>query len=151
IARRYGSPQTTPPIRPTSPWGRLGLNEKSKFLVDGPLTDIIFLYNASPTAPSVAKDIKGNFVFVAESASVCFAQSIPDDSSSCFVERLIRSQGAHEIKQSPDPCDPVKIVSSVDLVLFERGELLKQKDEYVLAIAKLIENDDFREYRIVAA
>ena len=107
------------------------------------------LYNASPSAPSVAKDLLGRFVFLTGTASLCFAQSIPKDDYVWFFERLIRDQGATELNHERQPCDLSKVSTSVDIIGFVRGELLKQRREYVIALVNLIENDTFPEYRII--
>src|SRR5262249_13651595 len=128
-----------------------GLNDKSKILVEGPNEDIILLYNSSPAAPSIAKDIKGDFIFLADAALVCIAQSIPDESYSWFVQRLVPAQGGREVRQAAAPCDPATLTSSADLLSFKRGELLKQGRDYILRLAKLIETDEFSAYRVVTA
>jgi uncharacterized protein len=71
-ARRFEHPE--PPL-PRTP-SRLPdiLTEKSKFLVDGPAEEIVLLYNASPTAPKVWKNVRGDVVFQDETASLCFAR-----------------------------------------------------------------------------
>jgi hypothetical protein len=57
---------------------RLGIGDKSRFLVEGPPEDIVLLYNGSQTAPSVWKNVRGDIVFQNNSASLCFAQANPD-------------------------------------------------------------------------
>jgi uncharacterized protein len=72
-AKRFEQPEAASPHKP----GTLAdsLTEKSKFLVAGPADEIILLYNSSPTAPKVWKNVRGDVVFQDDSASLCFAQS----------------------------------------------------------------------------
>ena len=48
------------------------LTGKSKFLVDGPAEEIVLLYNASPTAPKIWKNVRGDVVFQQDAATLCF-------------------------------------------------------------------------------
>jgi hypothetical protein len=97
----------------------------------------------------VAKDILDKFVFLTGTASFCFAQSTPDDNHVWFVERLIRKLGATDLRRERQPCDLGKVSTSVDIIVFVRGELRKQRREYVIALVNLIESDTFRQYLVV--
>ena len=152
IAHEYVQPPPSPaPQPPRSPAEDLGMTEKSKFAITGPEDDIVLIYNAAPSAPSVAKDILGRFVFLTGTASLCFAQSLPDENHIWFVERLIRDQGATDIKRDLQPCDMARSSASIDIIVFIRGQLRKQRREYIRVLANLLEDDTFREYGIVTA
>ena len=69
---------------------RDSLTEKSKFLLNGPADEIILLYNASPTAPKVWKNVRGDVVFQDEAASICFAQPGVELALARYVEPLPR-------------------------------------------------------------
>ena len=106
------------------------------------------LYNSSTSAPSVTKDISGKFIFLAGSASVCFAQSaLIDEDQRWFLERTLRQDGAKEIKEDSSPCDFAKVPTSFDLVVFQRGELRKQRKDYIIGLTDLLQNEVLREYR----
>ena len=147
----YGKPPTQAAPQALTLEQNLGIREKSRFLIAGSDQDLVVLYNASPSAPSVAKDIRGNLTFLTDSASLCFAQSPPDEGRIWFVERLLRAKGATEIKRRQQPCDVAQDSVFVDFIVFNRGELLKQNVMYVQELVKLIENDTFREYQTTAA
>jgi tetratricopeptide (TPR) repeat protein len=134
------APIRTPPITPT---------EKNRFAIIGPEEDVILIYNVSPSAPSVAKDIRGKFIFLTGTASLCFAQSMPDEHHVWFVERLLHDQGAVDVNREMQPCDLPRDAASIDIIAFTRGELRKQRREYILEVVNLLENDIFSEYRIV--
>jgi hypothetical protein len=152
ITRDFTKP-TSPPTNkgPQSLEDALGTTERSRFAITGPEDDIVIIYNASPSAPSVAKDIIGKFVFLTNSASLCFAHASPDESHIWFVERLMREQGAVDIKRQLQPCDVATVAASIDFIVFKRSELRKQRREYILGLVNLIESDTFRKYRIVTA
>jgi hypothetical protein len=152
IVRDYSQPTApSPNARPKSPEDELGLTEKSRFLVQGPEDDLIILYNSSPSAPSVAKDIVGRFVFLTEDASFCPAQPRFDEDHLWLVERLLRDEGALDIKHDQQPCNFSNATVSSDFIIFSRGELAKQRKEYIVALANLVETDAFRQFRVVSA
>jgi tetratricopeptide (TPR) repeat protein len=130
----------TPPIPPT---------EKTRFAITGPDEDVVLIYNVSPSAPSVAKDILGKFVFLTGTASLCFAESTPDEQHVWFVERFLREQGAVDVNRAAQPCDLPRDAATIDIIAFTRGELRKQAREHVLGVLNLLGNDSFLEYRIV--
>ena len=127
----------------------LGLSDKSKILLSGSLDDIVLLYNASPKAPSVWKNVRGDVVFQKDQASLCFAHIAPVPLVR-FVERMISVQGAKDILSSRRLRCCEAAASAVDILAFQRGELLKQKDEYILALAKLMELDTFQQYKVLS-
>jgi tetratricopeptide (TPR) repeat protein/peptidoglycan hydrolase-like protein with peptidoglycan-binding domain/uncharacterized protein YecT (DUF1311 family) len=128
---------------------RLGVGPKSPFVIDGPADHIILLYNSSPSAPAVWKNVRGDILFQSSAASLCFGQTNPDAALTRYVERLLNQQGASKVTRAPVPCELSKVGSSTDIIAFERGELLKQPETYIAALVRTIEDDVFREYRIV--
>jgi hypothetical protein len=129
--------------------GRPGLSDTNKFLVEGSLQDIILLYNISSTAPHVWRNVRGDVVFQNDTAMMCFAQPTPDVLMERFAEHLLRDQGIRSLSMTSSPCDLSAAAKSVDVFAFRRGDLLKQKDEYLLELAKNVENNAFREYQII--
>jgi tetratricopeptide (TPR) repeat protein len=150
ISQDYGKPRVPPAPEPGTLEERLGVTDKSRFALTGPEDDFVLIYNSSPSAPSVGTNILGQFVYQTGTASLCFAQSTPDEAHVWFLERLLRAQGAIDLKREAQPCDVAR-TSSIDIVAFLRGELRKQPEEYILRLLHLIENDTFRQYQIVTA
>ena len=147
FGKDYGKPPSSS-TKPPPPLEAV-LSPKSRFIIIGPAQDIILLYNASPSAPSVAKDILENLVFSSGTAALCFAQTTPDEDHIAFLARLLRDRGAAEVNLDPRPCDNGKVKSGVDIIAFSRGDMRKAPQEYVLGLANLIDHGAFREYRVV--
>jgi peptidoglycan hydrolase-like protein with peptidoglycan-binding domain len=128
---------------------RLGLSDLTKPLVEGPLEDIILLYNISSTAPHVWRNVRGDVVFQNDIASMCFAQQALDILMVRFAEHLLRDRGARSLLAAADPCDLSAVTANVDIIAFQRGELLKQREEYLLQLAKLVDGAAFRELEVI--
>jgi hypothetical protein len=113
---------------------------------------MVFLYNSVTSAPSITKDITGKFIFLTGSASVCFAQgALMDEDRRWFLERTLRQDGAMEVKEDTSPCDFSKVPTEFDFVVFQRGELHKQRKDYVIGLMDLLQNEVLREYRVIPA
>ena len=149
IARGFSNPPSSIPKTPTTPADRLGVGSKSQFVINGPADDIILIYNATSSAPSVSKNLRGDILFQDSAASVCFSQGTPDATLGRYIERLLSQQGAIKVTRGPDPCDLAKASTSIDIIAFQRGELLKQSEAYIGALVKGLEDGGFRQYRIV--
>jgi hypothetical protein len=136
IVSSFDPPQ---PNRPIAVPG-LRVTERTKVALVGPDEDMVFLYNSAASAPSIAKDLAGKFVFFAGSASVCFAQSADtDEERRWFLERTLRQEGAKEVKEDEARCDFVKVPKASDIVVFQRGELRKERMDYVIGLTDLLQ------------
>jgi hypothetical protein len=147
IVEAYPTPGGNTPAAPKTIDGQA--TAKNKVAVVGSEDDMVLLFNSAPSAPSIAKDIAGKFVFLAGSASVCFAQATPDDDRVWFLERMLRLQGAKDINRDATPCDLSQVITTNDIVAFQRRELRKQRDGYVVGLLNLLDNDSLQEYKIV--
>ena len=144
------SSQPDPPPAHTSGTICDSLTEKSEFLCKGQADEIILLYNASPSAPKVWKNLRGDVVFQDDSASICFAQPSIEMGTARYVDHYVADRGARKISPLPPPCDLSSAAKKIDLIAFQRGDLLKGHEEYLLALAKLLEGDIFRRYEIIS-
>lgn len=125
-------------------------SHRKEFLCKGPADEIILLYNASPTAPKVWKNLRGDVVFQDDSASICFAQPSIEMGTARYVDHYVADRGARNISPLPPPCDLSNAAKKIDVIAFQRGDLLKEQEEYLLALAKLLEGDIFRPYEIIS-
>ncbi len=149
IASEYAAPTPAPKYQGT-PNDRLGITDASKFLIEGPAGDIALLYNASPTAPKVWKNVRGDIVFQNDTAAVCFSQSSPEITMLRYTERKLEELGAKNLTAGTAPCDFRTAASSADVIAFQRGELLKQREDYIRTLVKLVEAGSFRKYKVIA-
>jgi hypothetical protein len=122
------------------------LKDKSRLIAEGPADEIVLLYNASPTAPKVWKNVRGDVVFQDDSASVCFAQPNVEVALGRYVDHYLKERGARKIVSVASPCDLAKAEKSTDVIAFQRGSLLKSREDYLLILAKMLEDGDFRPY-----
>lgn len=150
IVSSYTNPTTTKNETPATLSERLGITPKSAFLIDGPADEIALLYNASPSAQSVWVNIRGDIVFQGDTAALCFAQANPEITMFRYIERVLGEQGARAINSGGTPCDLSKVGSSIDVIAFQRGELLKQREDYIRALIRLIEGNSFRRYKMIS-
>ena len=128
---------------------RVGATDKSMYLIQGPADDVVLIYNASPSAPKIWKNVRGDFVFQEDSASLCFTQSAPDVALVRYVERMLRHEGVKQVLSGPQPCALSVTASSIDIIAFQRGGLLKERENYIAVLVKLLEENTFRQYKIV--
>jgi hypothetical protein len=150
IVRDFSTPVPTPtPDTADSLTRRLGVSERSTYVIEGPADHNVLIYNTSPSAPRIWKNVRGNFVFQEEIASLCFGQSSPDLALVRYVERILRHDGAKRVISGPRPCDLSMVGSSIDIIAFQRGGLLKERENYIAALVKVIEQNAFRQYNIV--
>ena len=146
-ARKLAQPEPTPP----RPGGTVcdGLTEKSKVLCQGPADEIMLLYNASPTAPRVWKNVRGDVVFQDETASVCFAQPNVELGIARYVDHFLGDRRARKITPVAPPCDLASAGKRIDIIAFRRGDLLQSREDYILVLAKMLEGDTFRPYETI--
>jgi hypothetical protein len=128
---------------------RLGIRDKSRFLVEGSAEHIVLLYNGSQTAPSVWKNIRGDIVFQKDSGSLCFAQAGPEIVMRRYIEQTVSDLGAKNLKSASTQCDLANAGSTTDIIALQRGEFLKSREDYIVRLVKLVEDGTFRELKIV--
>jgi tetratricopeptide (TPR) repeat protein len=139
-----------PPPAPKSPRERFGFSDdETKVLLEGPSDDILLFYNISPTAPHVWRNVRGDIVFQDDTAALCIAEPNPDLERERFVEHLLRDNGVKTVTSMARPCNLARADAEADIIAVQRGELLKQRDDYIVAFAKNIESHAFRQYQII--
>jgi len=146
---RYERPLPQPTGKSQTPLERLGISDETKVLVEGPSDDILLFYNISPTAPHVWRNVRGDIVFQNETAALCIAEPNSDLDRQRTIEHLLRDNGVKIIIPMARPCDLARAANEADIIGVQRGELLKQRDDYIVALAKNIESHAFRQYHII--
>lgn len=115
----------------------------NEFLLDGDGDALVALYNASPTAPSIIKNLVGSFVFETGEATVCAYPPIAEP----LVRRSIQSElAAFEVKTvrfNESRCAPEAVLKQ-DILLLKRGDFLKGEPSFVLAVMESLNSGDIR-------
>ena len=128
----------------------LPITEKNRFLVGGDLDDVEFLYNASPKAPHVAQNLRGDFVFAQNQARVCLFGQNPNELALVAEQTISAKVESKQIALSVEPCNPEELLG-YDIVVTQRNAFLRSKKEDALALLKYIEDDSYRKFAEVTA
>lgn len=115
---------------------------KNGFLWDGALTDWVLAFNASGKAPHVARNIRGDIVFEAQQADACVLHSAKIEAAT--VENMLSEYNVDTVRLHESQC-PETELRSQDVLIANRGELLRQPASYLAPLWGLIEDDTFQE------
>jgi hypothetical protein len=118
-------------------------------LLEGANGDILLFYNVSETAPNVAKNIRGDFVFQRDTAAVCFVHAMDDPLLVRYVERILGDLGARNVTYDKGGCSWKAASRSLDIIIIRREQLLREREEAV-GLANLLEGNAFRELRVIS-
>jgi hypothetical protein len=140
------SPQAGKP----APTEALPITEKNRFLVGGDLDDVELLYNASPNAPHVAQNLRGDYVFAQNQARACLFGQNPNELALVAEQTILAKVEPKQVALSVEPCDPEQLLS-YDIVATQRNAFLRSKKEDALALLKFIEDDNYRKFAEVTA
>lgn len=137
------------PAEPSPPQSlQLSTTDKNKFLVEGDLQDVVLLFNSSPSAPHVAKNLRGEIIFEDAKADVCLFQQ---DFDATLANTLRMALGCYSLKTisiDPHAC-PSEHVLAYDVVAAKRGAFLRQEVQYAASLIKEIETDHLKRLLIL--
>jgi uncharacterized protein len=141
--------QATPQTAPSTTESKLPETEKNGFLIKGNLQDVVILYNTTPSAPHIALNLRGDYVFAHDSIRICLFGKNPDDVAQT-VQLALNSYHLREIVGMDGQCD-VQHLATYDLVASQRGVFLNSPPADALALIGDIEAGTFRKFRVVTA
>jgi TonB family protein len=107
-------------------------------------------YNASLNAPHVAQNLRGDFVFAQNQASVCLFGQNPDELALTVKQEVSAKVDPREVDVVVEPCNPEKLLG-YDILATQRNAFLLSKKEDALALIKDIEEDNYRKFAEVTA
>ena len=145
--KKAETPATADNIEPTD---KLPTTEKNRFLVEGNLDDVEILYNASPNAPHVAQNLRGDFVFAQNEARVCLFGQNPDGLALTVKQAISAKAGPRQVAVLVEPCNSEHLLS-YDIVATQRNAFLGSKRDDALALTKTIEEENYRKFSEVTA
>jgi anti-sigma28 factor (negative regulator of flagellin synthesis) len=150
IATQTEKKADTTPGTPVPPPDKLPTTEKNRFLVEGDLDDVELLYNASPKAPSVARNLRGDFVFSENQARACLFGQNPDGLALIVKQAILLKVNPRLITITFEPCHPDNLLS-YDILAAQRSAFLRSKRDDALALIKTVEDDNYRKFAEVTA
>jgi hypothetical protein len=116
---------------------------ENKFLLDGDGQERVFLYNSSPEAPSIIRNLVGNFLFEGKVATVCAMPSLSNAERRALLGVLAPFE-ANRLEIMPT-CTAGAMKTS-DLVVIQRREFLKSEPSLVVATLGLVKTGELRRF-----
>lgn len=123
---------------------QLAATDKNRFLMEGDLGDVVLMYNTSPQAPHVVRNLRGDVVFEGDRADVCVVGSKANDGMQDIVRSALAPYRLKTLVQAPGGCDADHL-PAYDVIATRRGTFLKQEMAFSLALAKALETDGFKQ------
>ncbi len=115
---------------------------KNGFLLQGPLDEVVILFNDTGRAPSVVKNLRGDLVFEAGKTLACQPNGGFGDVA---VSREVNARLAkweQALKLPLQRCN-ARTLTGYDLLVVSRGDLLKEKAADVIALLSAVEAGAF--------
>ena len=128
----------------------LPATDKNRFLFEGNLGDVAILYNASPEAPHIARNLRGDFVFDQSKATVCLFGRNPEGFALTVEGAIAKTSPQSGIGISIDSCDAERLMS-YDIIATQRNAFLRTKRDDALAVLKVIETGSFKVFAEITA
>ncbi|WP_416357388.1 hypothetical protein ACLNGM_04595 [Aureimonas phyllosphaerae] len=117
-------------------------------LLQGPPDDVVVLYNTSPRAPSLARNLVGAFTFRTGQASLCL-HGLPQTPAleRALASELERFDGRAAII-SASPCGPMDVANR-DLLLIQRRAFLAAPPSIALPFLEALETASLRVFDVM--
>ncbi len=121
-----------------SPSASLPVTDRDQFLLDGGREDVVLMVNASPKAPHVYRDLKGDIVFDRDQAEVCLFGRGADPELASVVRSALGPYKLKQMSLPQTPCDGDHL-DGYDIVAARRGQFLRQEMPAALQLIASIE------------
>jgi hypothetical protein len=123
---------------------------KNAFLFNGDPRDIVLIYNSSPRAPHVTKNLQGAFEFEDKEARACIYQPDFETTQLNLLRQTLIEYKAAKIEIDLREC-PRNSLLKYDVVAVERGQLMKMKPEVSIALYSEVESNHLRHLLTISA
>ena len=130
--------------------GMLQKTVKNTFLLDGDIRDFILIYNSSPKAPHITKNLRGQFDFEGGEVKACLYQPGFDKSQISLLRQKLLEYKLQKIEVDSSEC-PRNSLVDYDVVAVERGQFAKLKDEISIVLYGELEADRFKHLLTITA
>jgi hypothetical protein len=104
----------------------------------------VFAFNASGKAPHVARNIRGEIVFEGQQADACVLH--PAEIEAAEVEDILRDYDVQTVRLAASACAETNLQSE-DVLIAQRGELLRRPASYLAPLLGLVENGTFEQLK----
>ena len=111
--------------------------------------DFISLVNLSGSSPNALVNLEGEIVFENDSAMSCFYQSRPTNKKKKFYILDNISEKKFVIKILDEECNRNNLLK-YDILIFKKGDLLKETKSYVASLVSEVGKSNFREFKIIS-
>jgi peptidoglycan hydrolase-like protein with peptidoglycan-binding domain len=127
----------------TTPGEGVSQTPANAFLVSGPGEELVAVYNASPSAPYLAKNLSGAFVFGEGRARLCAEPNDFSPSAKRALDGLLVPLGV--VDYALQECAPGRLFEN-DVLLFRRDSLLASRSPILTEVLSGLQTSDFREF-----
>lgn len=126
------------------------LTDKNRFLLEGNVDDVVFLYNSSGNSPHVLKNLKGDIVFEKSAADVCIFPPSTDASGARIARSALAPYGLETISVDAKPCSPERL-KALDVVMVQRASLFRGAPGDARELLRQVEIGTFRQLFTLSA
>jgi hypothetical protein len=93
--------------------GRLETTDANRFLIEGDLSDVVLLYNASGSAPNVIRNIRGDIVFENGAAKTCVLHATKQKIAQSDIEGILSRYSVQNVSLDSSPCTESELWSRI--------------------------------------
>jgi hypothetical protein len=124
--------------------------DKNAFLVDGNPKDFVLMYNSSPQAPHITKNLSGKFEFENNEVKACLYQPHFVKSQAYLLTQKLRDYQLQKVEIYSSEC-PRNGLSAYDVVAVERGEFAQLGPETSMPLYSELEGSRFKWLQTITA
>ncbi|WP_448954850.1 hypothetical protein [Labrys neptuniae] len=123
---------------------RIEETELNRVLLKGALEDVVVLYNAGPTAPSLLRTLSGDFSFTTNEASICLLGVDDNPSLERALRRAVSPLGGKTLRVKTG-CT-IEDIDRSDLFLLRRKKFIEANADYIVSYLDAIEKKKLRPF-----
>lgn len=125
--------------------------EKNAFLSDGDRRDFILLYNSSPQAPHVTRNLSGTITFENQEATACLYEPNFDEAQRRLMkQKLISEYRLQKPGVDSRECSRSSLLT-YDVIAVERGHLAQMRSEHQIALYSEVEANHFKHLETITS
>lgn len=123
---------------------RIEETELNRVILKGALEDVVVLYNAGPTAPSLLRTLSGDFSFTTNEASICLLGVDDNPSLDRALRRAMSPLGGKtlHVKASCIADD----IDRSDLFILQRKKFIEANADYIVSYLDALEKKKLRPF-----